>query len=108
MGPDGEHLSSELQSLVPEERLALTALAVVGGADVSVDALGEIAGVADELDWTVPRDLMLKQVWGHDHLDGMRTIDVHVRWLRKKIEANPAQPHYIHTVRGVGYRFTDA
>ena len=58
--------------------------------------------------WTVPRDLMLKQVWGHDHLDGMRTIDVHVRWLRKKIESNPAQPHYIHTVRGVGYRFTDA
>jgi DNA-binding response OmpR family regulator len=58
--------------------------------------------------WTVPRDLMLKQVWGHDHLDGIRTIDVHVRWLRKKIEANPARPHYIHTVRGVGYRFTDA
>jgi len=57
--------------------------------------------------WTVPRDLMLKQVWGHDHLDGIRTIDVHVRWLRQKIEANPAQPHYIHTVRGVGYRFTD-
>jgi DNA-binding response OmpR family regulator len=58
--------------------------------------------------WTVPRDLMLKQVWGHDHLDGIRTIDVHVRWLRQKIESNPAQPHYIHTVRGVGYRFTDA
>jgi DNA-binding response OmpR family regulator len=58
--------------------------------------------------WTVPRDLMLKQVWGHDHLEGIRTIDVHVRWLRKKIETNPAQPHYIHTVRGVGYRFTDA
>ena len=58
--------------------------------------------------WTVPRDLMLKQVWGHDHRDGIRTIDVHVRWLRKKIESNPAQPHYIHTVRGIGYRFTDA
>lgn len=58
--------------------------------------------------WTVPRDLMLKQVWGHDHLDGIRTIDVHVRWLRQKIESNPAQPHYIHTVRGIGYRFTDA
>jgi DNA-binding response OmpR family regulator len=58
--------------------------------------------------WTVPRDLMLKQVWGHDHRDGIRTIDVHVRWLRQKIEANPAQPHYIHTVRGIGYRFTDA
>jgi DNA-binding response OmpR family regulator len=57
--------------------------------------------------WTVPRDLMLKQVWGHDHLDGIRTIDVHVRWLRQKIETNPAQPHYIHTVRGIGYRFTD-
>ena len=58
--------------------------------------------------WIVPRDLMLKQVWGHDHLDGIRTIDVHIRWLRQKIEANPAQPHYIHTVRGIGYRFTDA
>lgn len=58
--------------------------------------------------WIVPRDLMLKQVWGHNHLDGIRTIDVHIRWLRQKIESNPAQPHYIHTVRGIGYRFTDA
>jgi len=58
--------------------------------------------------WTVPRDLLLKQIWGHDHLDGIRTVDVHIRWLRMKIESNPAQPHYIHTVRGVGYRFMDA
>ena len=50
---------------------------------------------------------LLKQVWGHNHLDGIRTIDVHIRWLRQKIESNPAQPHYIHTVRGIGYRFTD-
>ena len=47
MDPNREHLSSQLQSLVPEERLALAALAVVGGASVSIDALGEVAGIAD-------------------------------------------------------------
>jgi DNA-binding response OmpR family regulator len=51
------------------------------------------------------RDLILERVWGWDFGGGTRTVDVHVRWLREKIEAKPAEPERIVTVRGVGYRF---
>ena len=51
------------------------------------------------------RELILQQVWGWNRDVGSRTVDVHVRWLRRKIEPNPANPERIVTVRGVGYRF---
>jgi len=51
------------------------------------------------------RDLILERVWGWDYVGGSRTVDVHVRWLREKIEPDPAHPTRIVTVRGVGYRF---
>jgi len=51
------------------------------------------------------RDLILERVWGWDYAGGTRTVDVHVRWLREKIEPDPAHPTRIITVRGVGYRF---
>lgn len=51
------------------------------------------------------RDLILERVWGWDFVGGSRTVDVHVRWLREKIEPDPAHPTRIVTVRGVGYRF---
>jgi DNA-binding response OmpR family regulator len=51
------------------------------------------------------RDLILERVWGWDYDGGTRTVDVHVRWLRAKIEKEPAKPTRIVTVRGVGYRF---
>ncbi len=51
------------------------------------------------------RDLLLERVWGWDYGGGSRTVDVHVRWLREKIEADPANPQLIVTVRGVGYCF---
>jgi DNA-binding response OmpR family regulator len=51
------------------------------------------------------RDLLLERVWGWDYGGGSRTVDVHVRWLREKIEADPANPERIVTVRGVGYCF---
>jgi DNA-binding response OmpR family regulator len=54
------------------------------------------------------RDLLLERVWGFDFLGDSRTVDVHIRWLREKIEADPARPAYIQTVRGVGYRFETA
>jgi DNA-binding response OmpR family regulator len=53
----------------------------------------------------LPRDLILERVWGWDYYGGSRTVDVHVRWLREKIEPDPADPARIVTVRGVGYRF---
>ena len=51
------------------------------------------------------RDTLLTRVWGSDYLGDPRTVDVHIRWLREKIEPDPPQPQLIQTVRGVGYRF---
>jgi DNA-binding response OmpR family regulator len=51
------------------------------------------------------RDQLLQEVWGWDYSGGSRTVDVHVRWLREKIESDPANPTRIITVRGAGYRF---
>jgi DNA-binding response OmpR family regulator len=50
------------------------------------------------------RDTLLRRVWGYDYSFGTRTVDVHVRWLRQKIERDPAHPSRLETVRGVGYR----
>jgi DNA-binding response OmpR family regulator len=52
------------------------------------------------------RERLLHQVWGYDFPGDTRTVDVHVRWLRRKIERDPAAPVRIETVRGVGYVFT--
>jgi DNA-binding response OmpR family regulator len=54
---------------------------------------------------TLTRDLILDRVWGWDFGGGTRTVDVHIRGLREKIEPDPANPSRIVTVRGVGYRF---
>jgi DNA-binding response OmpR family regulator len=51
------------------------------------------------------RDVLLERVWGYDFLGDSRTVDVHIRWLREKVESDPGHPVYIQTVRGVGYRF---
>lgn len=51
------------------------------------------------------RDLIMERVWGWDFTGGSRTVDVHVRWLREKIEKDPATPERIITIRGIGYRF---
>jgi two-component system alkaline phosphatase synthesis response regulator PhoP len=51
------------------------------------------------------RDQLLEKVWGYDYEGDTRTIDVHIRWLRERIEDDPANPQLIQTVRGVGYRF---
>ena len=49
------------------------------------------------------RDQLLERVWGYDYAGETRTVDVHVHWLRAQIEADPANPVYLETVRGVGY-----
>lgn len=51
------------------------------------------------------RDLILTKIWGYDVFVDKRTVDVHIRWLREKIEEDPSSPKRISTVRGVGYRF---
>ena len=51
------------------------------------------------------RDQILERLWGHDYYGDSRTVDVHIRWLREKIEPQPSKPVRIVTIRGVGYRF---
>jgi DNA-binding response OmpR family regulator len=52
----------------------------------------------------MPRSLLVREVWRTDYLGDTRMLDVHIRWLRQKIEDDPSDPVYLHTVRGVGYR----
>ena len=51
------------------------------------------------------RDKLLEQIWGHDYFGDSKTVDVHIRWLREKLEDNPSEPVHLQTVRGFGYRF---
>ncbi len=51
------------------------------------------------------RDFLLEQLWGYDYLGDTRTVDVHVRRLRQKIEDKPSNPKYLKTVHGIGYKF---
>jgi DNA-binding response OmpR family regulator len=54
------------------------------------------------------RDMLLARMWGDSAYRDPRTIDVHIRHLREKLERDPKDPEYLHTVRGVGYRFRDS
>jgi two-component system alkaline phosphatase synthesis response regulator PhoP len=55
---------------------------------------------------TLSRDELLNEVWGYNAMPNTRTVDVHVAWLRQKLEAHPRRPQYIHTIHGLGYKFT--
>ena len=56
---------------------------------------------------TLSRDELLNEVWGYNSMPSTRTVDVHVAWLRQKIEDNPRHPVHILTVHGLGYKFSD-
>jgi two-component system phosphate regulon response regulator PhoB len=51
------------------------------------------------------RDKLLQHIWGQDYFGDSKTVDVHIRWLREKLESNPSAPEHLVTVRGFGYRF---
>ena len=53
------------------------------------------------------RDFLLERVWGIDYSGETRTVDVHITWLRKKLEPDPSEPRYLLTVRGVGYKLAE-
>ncbi len=54
----------------------------------------------------ISREQILREVWGHDFFGNDRTVDVHIRWIRQKLEADPEKPRYLITVRGYGYKFS--
>ncbi|MEC8912961.1 MAG: response regulator transcription factor, partial [Chloroflexota bacterium] len=98
---------------------------VIQVGNLKIDLTGHIALVSEKLIDLKPREFdllamlassrgrvftreqILERLWGHDYIGDSRTVDVHVRWIREKIEENPSKPKKIVTVRGVGYRFDD-
>lgn len=64
-----------------------------------------LAELMQNREMVLSRDLLLTKIWGYDYHGGSRTVDVHIRWLREKIEEDPSKPERITTVRSIGYRF---
>ena len=56
----------------------------------------------------VARDALMREVWGSDPTGSTKTLDMHVSWLRRKLGDDATDPHYITTVRGMGFRFESA
>jgi len=73
--------------------------------DLSPKEFDLLAFLASNPGRVFSRDHLLERVWGYDYAGGTRTVDVHIRWLRQKIEVDPAHPRHLLTVRGVGYKF---
>jgi len=71
---------------------------------VEFELLASLAGAPGRV---MTREMLLEQVWGDSAYRDPRTIDVHIRHLREKLEHDPRRPEYLFTVRGVGYRFRD-
>jgi DNA-binding response OmpR family regulator len=77
------------------------------GGEVSLTAIefDLLTALASRPGLVFTREQLLARVWGEDYFGSDHLVDVHIANLRKKIEAEPANPRYVQTVRGVGYRF---
>jgi two-component system response regulator RegX3 len=80
---------------------------IIKGGDIplSIREFDLLAFLMQNAGKALSREELLDHVWGSDWIGDPRTLDVHIRWLRLKIEEDPASPVYIQTVRGHGYRF---
>jgi two-component system OmpR family response regulator len=104
----------ELQSVTPEEPLRCGNIEIDTSHHVITRAGEPLAVTPKEFElltfltrnkgMVFTRDQLLEKVWGYDYSGDTRTVDVHVRWLREKIEDNPNRPECLITVRGVGYK----
>lgn len=104
--PEHEHggeavHAGDLRLDVPRRR------AVVGNAEIALKPkeFDLLLYFARHPGIVLTRDALIREVWGYAYPVDTRTVDVHVRWLRQKIETDPSAPRRIETVRGVGYRF---
>jgi DNA-binding response OmpR family regulator len=105
-GPGGEEPIQAGELELDFERRAVS----VRGADVQLTYVEfEIAAALASAPGRVfSREMLLEHVWGDSTYRDPRTVDVHIRHLREKIETDPKHPEYLFTVRGVGYRFRDS
>ena len=114
------HIKAVLRRTAPPARTPVTAPVTVG--DLSIDAATRVVQVGERLldlppkefelllvlaqnaERVLPLDELLKEVWGADWVGESQTLYVHIRWLREKIEEDPARPRRLITVRGAGYK----
>jgi len=104
----GRPMLQQDEIITNDLRLNLTGRRVFKGADeikLSNKEFDLLAELMRNQSAVLSRDLILTKVWGYDYFVDKRTVDVHIRWLREKIEDDPSDPKRIVTVRGVGYRF---
>ena len=82
-------------------------MAVVSGEEVSMKPkeFDLLYLLASNKGRAFTRDQILQRLWDREYIGDVRTVDVHVRWIREKIEVNPSRPEKLVTIRGVGYRF---
>ena len=73
--------------------------------ELSAREFGLLRYFIEHREAAITRDRLLNEVWGYHAMPSTRTVDVHVAWLRQKLEANPRHPQYILTVHGLGYKF---
>ncbi|WP_264323446.1 response regulator transcription factor [Romeriopsis navalis] len=99
---NGEHLSFNSIALYPQE-----CRVTVSGDEINLSPkefkLLELFMSHPKRVWS--REQLLEKVWGHDFIGDSKTVDVHIRWLREKLEQEPSHPKHLVTIRGFGYRF---
>jgi two-component system, OmpR family, response regulator len=102
--PDEGPIEHDALRIDPSRRTVTLRGKEVGATYVEFEILSALARSPGRV---FTRDMLLSRVWGDSAYRDPRTIDVHIRHLREKIEADPKDPEYLFTVRGVGYRFRD-
>jgi len=75
--------------------------------DMPLKEFDLLVALASNAGRVLTRDQLIDQVWGHDYVGGTKTLDVHIKRLRNKVEADPSNPESIVTIRGLGYKFND-
>jgi DNA-binding response OmpR family regulator len=116
-------VKSVLKRTIPTGPGMVEQAKIIKNGDLQIDLLGHEVTVKDQVislsskeyellrimvshpGQVLSREQLLNLVWGNDFYGDSRTVDVHIRWLREKIEIDPGEPEYILTVRGVGYKF---
>jgi DNA-binding response OmpR family regulator len=104
-GPEDEPLEAHELRIDPAKRLVTVRGEPIATTFVEFEILSALAHSPGRV---FTRDMLLTRVWGDSAYRDPRTIDVHIRHLREKLEREAKDPEYIFTVRGVGYRFRDA
>ena len=107
---EGEEEEEAQEEILELDNLVInyTTRVVTGGGRVVEHSLKEfelLYLLAGNRNRVFSRDTLLEKIWGYDYMGETRTIDVHIRNLRKKIERDPDNPEHIKTVRGIGYKF---